>query len=186
MTIGSILQPNTSQAQSDLYIYSCIEKNGIPLTVVDTDRGRIELITWKQPYFRDLELTPQQRCVEVSSRFQQFSDSKRLRYITTGKMNGYPVICIGQYKPPQGYSCMGDSLLITLQQGENPDEILENLFQEAMEVSGWNPPIVRCRENKYVFPLYKYIETYPYPESEGINSTKPEESPANCPPILCD
>ncbi len=209
MIVGSILQPTPSEAQSHRNVYSCIEKNGVPLTVVDTARGRVELIAWKSDYFRASKWTPQARCEEVSSRFQKFSDSKILKHVTTGTMNNYPVICVGQSRPPQPPVCIGDSLLITLQVGEDPNAVLESLFKQAAGVGGSAAPVSRDPEGKYSFDIENYLANYPYAESSA-NTTNPvqetletqanpqpvqkvtpvtqvdEVDPEPCPPLFCD
>ncbi len=205
--VGSILQVTPSTAQSNRKIYSCIEKNGVPMTVVDTVRGRIELIVWKSDYFRRAvdkdgnPWTPRRRCVEVSSRFQKFSDAKRLKYLTTGKMNNLPVICVAQSVAGKGYSCIGDSLLITLQKGENPNEVLQSLFSTAKGVGSVSP----MSRGKQVIRIEDYIEGYFDNNSNSESSTSTEinnpstsaneipseikqEEPASddCPPLFCD
>lgn len=98
--------------------YHCINHNGTPTTVVDTDRGRISLITWQSNYFSASGYTPQRRCQEVTGRFQTHSDKGNIRYITTGNLNGHTIICVAQ-KRGDTYSCQRDGLLITLELEDN-------------------------------------------------------------------
>ncbi len=184
----------TEFTTSDRDIYSCINQNGTPLTVVDTNRGRIELIVWESNYFRASGWTPNRRCQEVTQRFQRFSDENKLTYITTGQMKGYPVICVGKMSPPQGYSCMNDSLLITLQKGENSNQVLESLFKQATQVAGGGTPVSRSPEGKYVFNIKNYLTEYPYQDSsQQGNKPKtttveiyPQGQKISCPRLLCE
>ncbi|AFZ45568.1 hypothetical protein PCC7418_3454 [Halothece sp. PCC 7418] len=118
---------NTTATQPQPSIqYFCLNERGDkPVTVVDTKRGRIELIIWKSEFFSGTGYTPQRRCDQVTARFQQHSDAKTLRYISTGTMNRQPVICVA--KNDAG-DCRNDGLLITLQPQDNPNQVLRELF----------------------------------------------------------
>ncbi len=192
--LSSVFLPSPSTAQPHRNVYSCINKNGVPLTVVDTEKGRVELIVWKSDYFRASNWTPQRRCDEVSRRFQQFNDSKRLKYITTGTMNNYPVVCVGKLKAPQGYDCEKDGLLITLQAGDNANQVLKSLFTQANNVSGGGTPVSRDPDGKEVFTIENYLAKYPYQDfpQQGNNypQTREEKYPqtqeTSCPSIFCN
>jgi hypothetical protein len=179
---------NTVEAQSQKNVYSCIDYQGKPNTVVDTKRGRIQLIVWGSDYFRNSGWTPQKRCQEVTARFQKFSDNKSLKYVTTGKIKNQPVICLGK-KIPSGYECIPDGLLITLEANDNPQKVLMSLFQNATQVGG--QPVQRS-VGEQVFPLSQYLETAPLMSDSVINKVenetteKPTNPQQNCPALLCD
>ena len=97
---------------------------GNPTTVAHTPRGPIELIVWRSTFWSNSGFTPQLRCQEVTTRFQQQSDAKRLRYISTGTLNSYNVICVSE----QSGRCQGGGLLITLEPRDNPNQVLKDLF----------------------------------------------------------
>jgi hypothetical protein len=122
------------QAQSSKNKYSCVKQQGISRTVVDTKRGKIELIIWKSNYFGS-EWPVERRCQEVTERFQKFSDTGNLRYVTTGKMNGSNVICVGD-KRVSGYECRKDGLLITLQPQDSPTAVMNELFDINNRIRG--------------------------------------------------
>lgn len=106
--------------------YSCLNKSGEkPVTIVDTKRGKIELIIWKSQFFASSGYTPQRRCNQVTARFQKHSDQKTLRYISTGTMNGQKVICVA--KNDAG-DCRNDGLLITLEPKDDANHVLRELF----------------------------------------------------------
>jgi hypothetical protein len=203
LSVISTFKVNPTQAQGSKNVYTCISNNGVPTTVVDTKRGRIELIVWKSDYFRASDWTPQKRCEEVSSRFQKFSDQGTLRYVTTGVISNQKVICVAKPLPGKGYNCMGDSLLITLQPEDNPSEVLKNLFSNAARVGG--TPVTRDPEGKYIFPMNDYLEQAPLMNTTMINkfdsqmvedkektiprtTTMPSNNSAEeiCPPLLCE
>lgn len=98
---------------------------GIPATVVQTKTGKqVPIIYWKSQTFSDSGWTPERRCVEVSARFQEYHAAGTLEYITTGRMNGLPVICVAK---TDGGACAG--LLYTLKPGQNATATLKQLFE---------------------------------------------------------
>lgn len=113
--------------------YRCMERAGVPATVAYTSRGAIELIRWQNDYFNASTYTPNKRCQEVSTRFQQHSDADNLRFISTGVVNNYKAICISE----KTGDCKPDGLLLTLQAEDNPEEVLRDLFSlEARRANG--------------------------------------------------
>tara|TARA_B100000674_G_scaffold486344_1_gene494730 strand:+ start:1801 stop:2373 length:573 start_codon:yes stop_codon:yes gene_type:complete len=103
---------------------SCMNAEGVPATVVQTKTGKqIPIIYWKSQAFSGSGWTPERRCQEVSARFQNYHSSGTLEYITTGRMNGLPVICVSK---TNGGACAG--LLYTLKPGQNATATLKKLF----------------------------------------------------------
>ena len=85
--------------------FSCININGTPASVVETKTGKqVPIIFWKSQTFSGSGWTPDRRCQEVSARFQSYHSSGTLEYITTGRINGLPVICVAQ---TDGGACAG-------------------------------------------------------------------------------
>jgi len=193
------INKNVAQAQPTKNIYTCINEKGIPTTVVDTKRGRIRLVVWESDYFRGSGWTPQKRCEEVTSRFQKFSDNGTLKQITTGKtvlanQKIYNIICVAATnKPGMQGQCLQDGLLLILESGDNPKEVLNNLFQAARDV---NLPAIKRGDS---FDLVGYLEVAPLMEKISNNveirnnpdNVSPKPLPSqptieNCPAILCD
>jgi len=114
-----------TKPQSSIQYFCLNERGEKPVTVVDTKRGRIELIIWESEFFSGTGYTPQQRCNQVTARFQKHFDAKTLRYISTGTMNQQPVICVAQN---DAGDCRSDGLLITLQPKDDPNQVLRELF----------------------------------------------------------
>lgn len=103
---------------------SCMDANGVPATVVSTKSGkRVPIIYWKSTTFSGSGWTPTRRCQEVSARFQDYHQSGMLNFITTGRMNGLPVICVSK---TNGGGCAG--LLYTLKPGQNATATLQKVL----------------------------------------------------------
>ena len=103
---------------------SCMTAGGVPSTVVSTKTGKqVPIIYWKSEAFSGSGWTPTRRCQEVSARFQEYHQTGILEFITTGRMNGLPVICVSK---TDGGGCAG--LLYTLKPGQNATATLQKLF----------------------------------------------------------
>lgn len=126
--------PTATKPQSSSKYFCLNQGEDQPVTVVDTKRGRIELIIWKSQFFSGAGYTPQRRCDQVSSRFQQHFEARTLRYISTGTMNRQPIICVAKNAVGE---CRQDGLLITLEPRDNPNQVLRELFNlQERERSG--------------------------------------------------
>lgn len=187
---------NPVQADSTRNIYSCINQQGKPMTVVDTIRGRIKLIVWESDYFRASGWTPEKRCQEVTQRFQKFSDEKMLRFIANGTLQKYPVLCVSPESSNQPLTreakinCREDNLLITLEPRDNPIEVMKKLFEDAVKTGA-----MPLRRGQAVLDLEQYFATAPLIQVTSTNLEKPPENTPNpssgetkieCSPLLCD
>ena len=152
-------QTANKQSSKPSVEYRCIDRNGTPATVAYTVRGPIELIVWKNEYFSGSGYTPENRCREVTSRFQKHSDAKNLRYISTGIFNKHNVICISE----DSGQCKSDGLLITLQYDDNPEAVMRDLFNLAARKSGGGITRVgsRNRPLKETIDIDKYLTEKP-------------------------
>ena len=79
-----------SYAQSTTFF--CAVNKGVPVTYARTPRGKIPMIRWVDNSFGG-RWTPQQRCADVSQRFQRNYDNGTLKFITTGTLKGNRVVC---------------------------------------------------------------------------------------------
>ena len=103
---------------------TCMNANGVPATVVTTKSGKqVPIVFWKSTTFSSSGWSPTRRCQEVSARFQEYHQAGTLEFITTGRMNGLPVICVSKN---DGGGCSG--LLYTLKPGQNATATLQKLF----------------------------------------------------------
>lgn len=193
MSIVPLLSLNSPvEAQTKRNVYSCINHQGKPSTVVDTDKGRILLIVWESDFFRSSGWTPQKRCEEVSQRFQYFSDNKQLRFLTTGEMNRQNVICVGKALGGDVYQCIKDGLLITLERHDNSNQVLQDLFKATRSSND----SIR-RGDKYVLDMDVFIKNAEVisqisppqtsiPEVSPTPISEPPKENPNCPPLFCD
>ena len=76
-------------------------------------------------------------------RFQQFHASNNLEFITTGRMNDLPVICVAN---SNGGPCAG--LLYTLKPGQNSTATLQKLFDIQNKPDG--SPLEETTARMYV------------------------------------
>lgn len=103
--------------------YKCKKVGNKIVTIVYTRSGSIVLIEWKSKFFGP-NWPPLKRCKIVSKRFHLFSRESLLRFISTGVMNKYNVICISN----KAGKCHKKGLLITLEHEDDPEKILTKLF----------------------------------------------------------
>lgn len=124
----SLMLPSEASLNNTYY---CAQLNGTWNTFVNTPRGKVKLINWVQNFSENW--TAKNRCVEISSRFQQFLDAGNLKYIRTGTVNKLPVICVAQDK---GGICPDENVLITLKPEKDPEQLLIRLVDFRRSVSG--------------------------------------------------
>ncbi|AFY55340.1 hypothetical protein Riv7116_2843 [Rivularia sp. PCC 7116] len=134
MIIGNLADTSTQEkaenSQQDAVKFLCKEifdpasESNIPATVawVPKRNGHVRLIGWKSEYFSSW--SPEKRCASVTKNFQKYYDEGRLDYLSTGKRNGYPVICAAK----QGENCTKDNHLFTIKHGHNPKIVLQRLL----------------------------------------------------------
>ncbi|WP_315790894.1 COP23 domain-containing protein [Fischerella sp. JS2] len=114
--------------------FYCGQSNGVPTTFVRTQNGkRLPVIRWVSQYFSSKGLTPQQRCQQVSDRFQRSYDNGTLRYIKAGTLNKQPVVCAVIQK---NAACTDTTLLFTLKPGSNPDATLRQIMDRRALAAG--------------------------------------------------
>ena len=112
--------------------FVCSTAAGAPATSVVTASGReVPVIRWTSNVFNEAGWSQERRCLEVSARFDGFLKQGRLAYITTGRMNGLPVICTAA---SNGGAC--DGLLYTLKPGQDATSTLRNLLEIRVKARG--------------------------------------------------
>ena len=152
-SIAEPSQTSIKQASKASVEYLCIERNGIPTTIVNTHKGTIELIAWKSDYFSGSGYTPDYRCQVISNRFQKYSDVKNLRYISTGVMNNQKVICVSE----KSGNCKSNGLLITLQNNDDSEQVMRDLFNLAARKSSGSLTRTGNRRFKEMIDLDKFL-----------------------------
>ncbi|MBW4633338.1 MAG: COP23 domain-containing protein [Iphinoe sp. HA4291-MV1] len=129
-TTTTLNQPSYAESTT----FYCGKSNGVPTTIVRTQNGReLPVVRWVSNYFSDKGLTPQQRCLQVSRRFQRSYDHGTLKYIKTGIYNRQPVVCAVAEK---NAACTDTTLLFTLKPGSNPDATVRQLFDRRALAAG--------------------------------------------------
>lgn len=120
-----------SEAQSTRFVCGMSSTTGLPTTFALTPRGAVPVVRWYSEYFSASAYTPERRCQEVSSRFDNLSRQGQLGFITTGYVNGQPVVCAGQ-----GGGCNNSNLLFTLKSGADAAAAVQQLFDLRAGVGG--------------------------------------------------
>lgn len=105
----------------------------IPATIVNNPKQNkaLTVIHWdpNNNFFGE-KWTPQQRCEEVSKRFQTIYDRDGLKYITADEAKWVTdrkinVVCSVKESNAR---CQEDNLLLTLETKDDPNEVLKNLI----------------------------------------------------------
>ena len=128
-----------------------------PTTYGWTSRGKIAIIRWKYPWFNSQTITPDERCKQVSSRFQTGYNKQTLSYITNGTVNGQAVICTAKQ---QDAPC--DIVLLTLRPQDKPLEILDEL-KEILRGRSTRPIEHSSKQRPvyYKIDINKFLQTAP-------------------------
>ena len=121
-----------SQAQSPRK-FSCEVLNGSPTTVVQTVRGNIPMIHWVKS-FTGRYNSVDRRCNEVSNRLDRFDRDGKLKYIRTGNVNTYPVLCVDA--GISGNTCAKSNVLVTLPKGTDSAQMLQQMLDLRARASG--------------------------------------------------
>lgn len=117
---ATITQPSYAQSNKK---FICGMSRGVPATLVRTSRGNIPVIRWVDNSFPP-PWTPQQRCEDISARFQRFYDNETLKFLRAGRLSGQTVLCVASYR---GGPCLPKGVLVTLKPGTDPLLTLERL-----------------------------------------------------------
>jgi hypothetical protein len=145
LVIGTIITDSYGNKAVAAGNFFCSSYSGAPATMKSTASGKnVPVILWKSNAFATDGWTPEKRCQEVSQRFSQLHQSGRLRYLTTGRMNGVPVICAAI---SEGSGCAEGGLLYTLKPGQNAGETLRNLLAIRVKATG---PLTESTARPYI------------------------------------
>lgn len=129
-----------------------------PTTYALTQGKKRTIIRWKHNWFNNSARSPQQRCQEVSSRFQTAHNNGSLKFITNSRINGQPVICTAHRN---GGAC--NTTLLTLRPSDDSLLILTTL-KDALRGRG-SPPLERSfvsRQVYYQIDIEKFLQTAPF------------------------
>ena len=130
--VVSIIQISDARAGAAARGFVCGVSNGAPSTnAVKADGDQVPVIRWTSTTFEASGWSPERRCQEVSGRFDTYLKQGRLAFITTGRINGLPVICTAA---SNGGPC--DRLLYTLMPGQNATATLRDLYEIRVKARG--------------------------------------------------
>ncbi len=113
--------------------FSCELVNGVPTTIVKTSRGSIPTIRWVNT-FTGRYTSAERRCNEVSTRLDRFSVAGKLKFIRTGNVNSYPVLCVDS--GVSGNTCPNRNVLVTLPKGTDSGRILQQMLDLRARAAG--------------------------------------------------
>jgi hypothetical protein len=116
---ATLTQPSYAQNQK----FFCAISRDVPVTSVRTSSGPIPIIRWVDTAF-PRPWTPEQRCEEISARFERFYNNGTLNFLRAGTYNRQMVLCVAGEKDGP---CLPDGVLVTFQPGTNPRKTLERL-----------------------------------------------------------
>lgn len=123
--------------------FFCGSSGGVPTTQASTSEGKtVSVIRLTSRVFDDAGWNPEQRCQEVSSRFESLRQQGKLKYLTTGRINGQPVICS---TTANGGACNG--LLYTLKPNQDPTQTFQKLLDVRVKATG---PLNETNSRPYI------------------------------------
>lgn len=149
--------------------FVCGAAGGVPSTIaVKSDGKQVPVVRWTSNVFDSAGWSQERRCQEVSNRFNQYLKEGRLTYITTGRINGLPVICTAASR---GGAC--DGLLYTLKPGQDATSTLQNLLEIRVKARG---PLNETNSRLYV-SLDELLNSAQANTGEDVgNTAKPKTS----------
>jgi Circadian oscillating protein COP23 len=135
--IGAVLaiapqwfQPSQAQPTRK---FRCELIGGVPTTVVKTVKGNMPTIRWVKS-FTGRYNSVNQRCGEVSARLDRFNQSGKLKFIRTGNVNNYPVLCVDT--GVSGNTCPMNNVLVTLPKGTDSSQMLQQMLDLRAQAAG--------------------------------------------------
>jgi hypothetical protein len=125
--------------------FVCSEVNGTPQTSARLDKKELGVILWTSTVFASKGYNPETRCKQVSARFEAYRANSSL-YLTTGKVNGQPVMC---FTSKEDGGCgdgiaSNEGMLFTLKPQINGDETVKQLA--GLLTSESNTPMEPLKE----------------------------------------
>jgi Circadian oscillating protein COP23 len=107
------------------------EYRGKPATIAtlesDNKRVNIAFVIWTKEF--NSNWPPEERCRQVSTKFQLNQEDGRLRYIIPGTANNLPVLCASNRIYRTIIKCNDRQILLTLRSTEYPIEMVRKLYE---------------------------------------------------------
>lgn len=166
-----------AQAQNIRFFCGFSSTTSLYTTYAQTPRGNVPVVRWYSSYFSDSGYTPERRCQEVSGRFQNLSNQGQLGFITTGIVNGLPVVCAGS-----GGGCNNSNLLFTLKAGQDAAAAVQQLF-DLRATAGASGPLYESSDddNSITIDLNNFLSNAAA-EKTGSSDSAPAAAPSNSAP----
>jgi uncharacterized surface protein with fasciclin (FAS1) repeats len=166
-------EPSSSSGQTKFVCEGGID--GLPTTFAVTPRGNVPIITWYSDYFSSGGYGPQKRCEQVTSRFENFSKTGKLDYITNGTVNGQAVICA---TGANGGACTDENVLFTLKPGSDPVATVEKLFNTRTSAS--SSPLFESEDNvDFVYIDFQdFLNSVPAVAERSLSEREPVAAPS--------
>jgi Circadian oscillating protein COP23 len=137
----------------------------IPATIayVPQRKVNVAIIAWKYNYVPKWDT--QKRCETVSPKFQTFYENGRLNYLTTGKNQGYDIICAAV---ETGQACKAEDQLFQVKASSDPGAVLKRLTG-IIEGTSSQPIYQRSSQQIYV-SVEELLKTAPAIENADLTS----------------
>jgi hypothetical protein len=154
---------------------------GVPTTYAKVGPDeRKAVIRWVSRYSSGSGYTPQQRCLEVTRRFNTlYTRPGGIGNINTGYLNGEPVIYVSSSGRERANSA---NLLFTLKRGDDARQKLAQLF--GLRQGASSSPLFESSSDSATIDFSKFLESVPVETNPATGSssspapgTSPEQSP---------
>lgn len=107
----------------DALSFVCATAKGRPATLIQRGDNSAPMVIWNTKKFGG-SWNPKQRCKTVTSRLNNLLASSPEAAITSGELNGLPVVCAIS---DESEECNSKNLLFTLLRGKNADTVVEQI-----------------------------------------------------------
>lgn len=165
---SAIITPQPSLAQN--LTFFCGSSNGSPATIARTGTKEVPLVIWDITNSGQGS-SPQQRCEEAATNFQNSYNQGNFNYITTERKDGQLFVC---FAPKQNEPC--SAVLFPLNTNEtNPRNALQRIFRIRVVSSA---PINETGDRLYI-SLDQFLNGG-YPSL--IPNNRPKPLPQTTPP----
>jgi Circadian oscillating protein COP23 len=146
--------------------FFCESDKDPPVTIAQTERGKKTIIRWVSTKLYG-NLTPQERCKQVSEKFQAAQNNQRLNYLVADNVNRQQVICISDKR---NGNCK--DILMTLKPGSDAKKVLRELLDLRGLANG--KAIEEGEDKKINIDFLMYLERTPV--DSGLVHSRPSTS----------
>ena len=175
--IFGLTQHTQAQQSRRKASFFCGTDGGKPATIAqlpkkDDNTPLKTLIIWEIDDFKGYP--PEKRCRLVSQKFQYNQNTGHLKYIVSGKANGWPVLCASKQNYNYIVDCPNSNVLMTLLQGDDSQDMIRKLQQ--LNTGDSNTPMMHSSDkalvsngNLQAINVNKWIDNSPETDIEKVN-----------------